>query len=94
MDPVSRVAGAVRGRRNDLVDRALARQLVWPSAEQLGPVAEPIAGHVVVSHLNNELWPQRLPFDAALRAPTARPARGLAGKPRSRPQSAKLLSQR
>jgi hypothetical protein len=57
-------------------------------------VAEPIAGHVVVTHFDNEFRPQRLPFAAALRAPTAGPAWGLTGETGSGPQTAKLFCQR
>ena len=45
------------GRRNDLIDRALSRRLVGPEAEELGPVSEPIARHVIVSHLDHQLGP-------------------------------------
>jgi hypothetical protein len=61
----------------NLIDRALSRRLIGPKAEQLGPVAKPIARYVVVSDFDDQLRLQRLPFAAALRAPAAGPARRL-----------------
>lgn len=43
---------AVR-RRDELVDRALSRRLVWPPLKKLSPVAEPIAGYIVVSDFDD-----------------------------------------
>ena len=78
----------------DLIDRALPGRLVGPKAEQLGPMAEPVARHVVVSDLDDQLRPQRFPFAAALRAPAARPTRRLAAETWRPLQSAKLSGQR
>src|SRR5271163_1693978 len=83
---------AAESRGGDLVDRALSRQLVWPPAEKLSSVAESIAGHMIVSDLNDQLRPEGLPLAAALGAPTAAPAWRSAAETRGRLQSVKLAS--
>src|SRR3984885_12334121 len=90
----SLLGGWNAGWRDDLIDRALPGWFVGPKAEQLGPMAEPVARHVVVPDLDDQLRPQRLPFAAALRAPAARPARRLAAETRRPLQSANLSGQR
>src|SRR5690606_25850843 len=57
-----------------LIERALAWRLVRPPAQKLRAVTEALACDVVVTHLDDELRPQRLPFGRALRAPPARRA--------------------
>ena len=57
-------------------------------------MAEPVARHMVVSDLDDQLRLERLPFAAAFRAPAAGPAGGLAGETRPRLQRAKLSGQR
>ena len=80
-------------RRDDLIDSALARRLVGPEAHELGAMAEPVARHMVVSDLDDQLRPQRLPFAAALRAPAARAARRLTRETWRGLQSAQLSGQ-
>src|SRR3954452_2325734 len=59
---------------------ALARGLVGAPADELGPVAETIAGDVVVAHLDDELGLERRPLAAAFGGPAAGAARGVAGE--------------
>src|SRR6185503_5550077 len=44
-------------RRAKLAPRALRRFLVRPKPQELGPVAEPPALHLVVAHLDDDLRP-------------------------------------
>src|ERR1700751_1693674 len=67
----SLIFGWSRGRRDDLIDRALSRRLVGPEGQQLCPVGKPTTRYVIVSDLDDQLRPQRLPFAASLRAPPA-----------------------
>ena len=55
----SLIRGWSAGQRNDLIDRALPGRLVGPKAEQLGSMAEPVARHVVVPDLDDQLRLQR-----------------------------------
>jgi hypothetical protein len=65
-----------------------------PQRSSLAPVAKPVARHVIVSDLDHQFRPQRLPFAAALRAPAARPAGRLPGETRRTLQGAKLWGER
>ena len=47
-------------------------------------MAEAVAGHVIVAHLDHQFGLERLPLSGALGRPAARAARGLAGEARSR----------
>ena len=58
-----------------------ARILVRPEPQQLRPVPEPIALHLVVAHLRHELGPQRLLLEPAA-APAVRLARSAGRTPR------------
>src|SRR5688500_2308398 len=64
--------GALRAR--DLLERALARRLVGPPADDASPVTEPVSSHVIVLDLDDQLGQERLPLGGALGAPPARAA--------------------
>ena len=43
-------------------------------------MAKALAGHMVVTHFDDQFWPQRLPFSTPLGAPPARSSRSIPGK--------------
>ena len=83
-----------QGLWRDLLEGALFRRFVGAEADQLGAVAEAVAGDMIVAHLDHELRLHRLPFAAALGAPAARSARRFAGEARRRDQSFEHFGQR
>ena len=78
-----------RRRRLDpqLVDRALLGRLVVAPADELRPVADAVAGHVVEVDLADELGPQAVPLQLLVGLPATRlagcPSRG-SGRARGR----------
>src|SRR5690348_18388469 len=77
-----------------LLERALARRLVGPPAQELRAVTKAIAGKMVVADFDHKLRLERLPFGRALRRPAARATRRIAGESRRRDQLLELLGQR
>src|SRR5450432_819992 len=70
----------IDGRLFELVERALPWRLVRPPALDRGAVAKPLAAEMIVSHLDHQFRPQRIPFRRALGRPAAGAARRVAGK--------------
>src|SRR6185436_15547399 len=76
-----------RGRRAgpesgaQLRDMAFARVLVVPPAQQLGSVADALAGYVIERHLHDQLRPQSLPDELLVGLPAARLARAALARP-------------
>lgn len=70
------------GQLLDLLECALARCFVWPPPQEFCSVPEAVASDMVEANLDDQLRLYRLPFTAALGAPTARTARRLAGETR------------
>ena len=69
-------------------------RFVGAEANELGAVAEAIAGHLVVAHLDHELGLQRLPLFGAFGAPPARSSRRVPGEARRRDEGPELRRQR
>src|SRR4029453_1180855 len=63
-----------------LLQRPLPRRLVLAPSNPRGAVAKAVAGDMVITDLDNELGPKRLPVARALGAPAARTAPCIAGK--------------
>ena len=63
-----------------LLEGALARRLVRPPAHDLRPVAEAIAGDVIVAYLHHQFRLQRRPFGRTLGAPAAGASGRIAGE--------------
>src|SRR5579872_6096886 len=77
---VNRSGADVGERGGNLLEGALPRGLIFAPAQQFCAVAEALAGDVVEAHLHHQFGAQRLPFGAAVRAPSARTAGGFAGE--------------
>src|SRR5438874_9554441 len=63
-----------------LVHRALARSFVRAPAQESCAVSKPAAGKVIIADFHDNFWRDWLPFGGALRAPTARSSRRVAGE--------------
>src|SRR5438552_13545910 len=70
----------VRAFLFDLIHRALARRLVRAPPHQPRAVPEAVAAEMIVTNLDDELGPERLPFAGAFGRPAAGAARRLAGE--------------
>ena len=56
-----------------LIERALPWILIRPPAKELGAVAKPSAGEMIVLDFDNKCWSERLPFRRPFGGPAARP---------------------
>src|SRR3981189_466809 len=70
----------VGGLLLELIEGALLRRLVRPPAQDGCAMAKPLAAEVIVADLNDQFWLERAPLCRALRRPSARPARRVAGE--------------
>src|SRR5215469_856328 len=77
-----------------LVESASPGRLVGPPAQQPGAVPEAAAADVIVSHLDDQFGPHRLPIAGTLRAPPAGSPWCIAGKPRRHDQPFEPLRER
>ena len=63
-----------------LIHRALVRVFVGTPAQKSCAVSKPAAGKMIIGDFHDNFWRDWLPFAGALRAPTARSSRRVAGE--------------
>src|SRR5438105_11873300 len=78
----------------DLVHRALARRFIGPITQDFGSMPETAAGEMIVSHFDDDLRSDWLPFAGSFGTPATRTAGSVARKSRPLLQRFKLLRQR
>jgi hypothetical protein len=66
-----------RASFGQLIECALSWRLIRPPTYEVGAVPEPVAGHMIITDLDHQLWPQRLLFGRPFHTPGAGPARGI-----------------
>src|SRR6478752_6265843 len=77
-----------------LIEGALAWRLVRPPAQDRGAVTKSLAAEMVVGDFDDQLRLERTPLRRAIGRPSARAARGIAGKSGFGDQRLKLGRQR